>query len=169
MTRNFSLRGGVRAVAVFEGAKALLVLMTGFGLFSLGHDHLREIAVRLVRSLHLNPAHRYPRIFIDALTGLTDTRLWILAGLALAYAIVRIVQAYGLWNQRLWAEWFGVLSGGIYLPIEIYELTRGVSPFKIAALVTNLGIVAFLGFMVAHSKQRGIEQPGIEPPGRLST
>src|SRR5580765_6976102 len=91
---------GLRVVALFEGAKGLLVLAAGFGLLSLVHRDVHELAARLIERMHLNPASRYPRIFIDAADRLTDARLWMLAGMALTYAICRGAEAYGLWRER---------------------------------------------------------------------
>ena len=48
--------GGLRVVAVFEGAKGGLVLTTGFGLLAFIHRGLHGAAEELVRHLDLNPA-----------------------------------------------------------------------------------------------------------------
>jgi len=49
---------------------------------------------RLVRLSHLNPAHHYPRVFIEALANTNDARLRLLAALAFLYAGVRFIEAY---------------------------------------------------------------------------
>ena len=154
------LNGGLRAVAVYEAAKALLVLVAGFGLLSLIQRDAQEFAEQLVAHLHLNPAKGYPRIFIDASANVTDAKLWILAGLALVYAAVRSVEAYGLWLGRRWAEWFAVASGAIYVPAEVYEIARGVTPTKLLLLAANVGIVAYLIFVLWRSRRI---RPGLEP------
>jgi uncharacterized membrane protein (DUF2068 family) len=136
---------GVRTIAVVEAGKAILVLLAGFGLLALVHRDVEEIAAELIRRLHLNAANHYPKIFIDAAARVTDARLWLLAVSAMVYAIVRLVEAYGLWFERRWAEWIALLSGAVYLPVEVYELGRHVTAIKIAALVINLIIVAFIG------------------------
>ncbi len=51
----------------------------------------------------------------------------------MVYSGARSVEAYGLWFERRWAEWFALISGAIYLPVEIYELRRHVTEIKIAA------------------------------------
>jgi uncharacterized membrane protein (DUF2068 family) len=151
MSRPSAFSFGVRAVALLEGTKALLVLFAGFGLLSLIHHDVGSAAAGLVRHMHLNPAHHYPHIFIDAVNNLTDSRLIGLAGLALLYSVVRGIQAYGLWHERIWAEWFGVVSGAIYLPIEIYELTKGVTWPRMLVLALNICVVLFLAAMVRRS------------------
>jgi uncharacterized membrane protein (DUF2068 family) len=63
---------------------------------------------------------------------------------AMIYAAIRFAEAYGLWRERVWAEWFGIFSGGLYLPIEIYELTVHVSTIKVCILLVNLLVVGWL-------------------------
>src|SRR5689334_8123103 len=144
---------GVRTVALLEAGKAAIVIVAGLGLLSLLHRDLHSIATHLVATLHLNPAKKYPRIFIDAADQLTDARLWMLAGLALLYAVFRGIEAYGLWRERTWAEWFALVTGGIYLPFEFYELSKGVNGFKVAAVVVNLAIVAWLAYVLYRTRQ----------------
>ncbi len=128
-------------------------MLAGFGLLTHVHKGLHLFAERLVRHFHLNPASRYPQIFLDLADHVTDTQLWTLALSALLYAGVRFVEAYGLWRQRHWAEWFAVLTGGIYIPLELFELARGVTWPKVTLLTVNAGIVAYLSFILFQAKQ----------------
>jgi uncharacterized membrane protein (DUF2068 family) len=147
-------QGGLRTVACFEAAKGILVLVTGFGLLAFIHRDLHHAAEQLVRHLHFNPASHYPAIFIDTMTQVTDSQLWALSASALGYSTVRAVEAYGLWHERPWAEWFGLLSGGIYLPMELYELFRGVTWAKMVIFIVNLWIVAYLSSVLVRSGHR---------------
>ena len=144
---------GLRAVALFEAAKGALVLLVGFGLLALVQHDLQATAEALVKHFHLNPAHHYPRIFVQAASGLTDARLWFFAAGATAYAALRFAEAYGLWRERPWAKWFAAISGGIYLPIEIYELAQGVSWPKLVVLLTNAAIVLYMLRALAQSRR----------------
>jgi uncharacterized membrane protein (DUF2068 family) len=117
------------------------------------HKDLHFAAERLVRHFHLNPASHYPRIFLDLADHVTDAQLWVMALSALLYAAARFVEAYGLWHERQWAEWFGLLAGGMYVPIELFELARGVTWPKTVLLVVNVGIVVYLSFIVYEARQ----------------
>jgi uncharacterized membrane protein (DUF2068 family) len=143
---------GIRAVAFLEALKGVLVLVAGFGLLSLVHHDLQTVAEDLVRLSHLDPARHYPRVFIEAASNFNDSRLRLLAILAFAYACVRFVEAYGLWRIRAWAEWFAILSGAIYLPVEGYELIRHATYLKGIVLLVNTSIVAYLLYFRAASQ-----------------
>lgn len=142
---------GVRIVAVFEAAKGLLILLAGFGLLSIVHHDAQQVAEDIVRHFHLNPASRYPRIFIDVARNISDSRLWLMAGFALVYASIRLIEAYGLWRARRWAEWLAVLSGGLYVPIEVYEVLSGASWIKVGTLTVNICIVGYMSYVLKRS------------------
>lgn len=146
-------QGGLRVVAAFEGAKGGLVLLTGFGLLAFIHRDLHAAAEEIVRHLHMNPARHYPRIFLDAAARVSDTQLRVLAISAFLYAVVRFIEAFGLWRRKLWAAWFGVLSGGIYIPVELLELTRRLSWARLSVLSVNFAIVAYLVYTLTTSRR----------------
>jgi uncharacterized membrane protein (DUF2068 family) len=73
------LSRALRTVAVIEAAKGALILLVGFGLLSLVHHDVQRFAEHLISHSHMNPAARYPRIFLDAASQLTDARLWLMA------------------------------------------------------------------------------------------
>lgn len=141
---------GVRFVAVVEAVKGALVVAAGLGLFALVHRHAQSAADDLVSHFHLNPASRYPRIFLQAMA---DARLGPLAAAAAGYASLRFVEAYGLWRKRRWAEWLAALSGGLYIPIELYELSTGVSWIKLGLLVVNAAIVGYMAWLLVRTRR----------------
>ena len=129
------------------------MLVAGFGLARAIRGDVGEFAEHLVHRLHLDAAKRFPRIFLDLANNLSDAQLWALAALAMTYSIVRFAEAYGLWFERRWGEWIAALSGGIYVPVEIYELSRGYSTVKLAALVLNTLVVAYMCFLLLRRRR----------------
>ncbi len=143
---------GLRSVAVLEAVKGALVIAAGFGLLALIHHDVQHLADRLVRALPINPARHMPRIFLSAAEKLNDARLQMLALGAFVYSLVRLVEAWGLWNARTWAEWFAILSGAIYLPVEVYEFIERPSWVRASVFLVNLAIVGYLAWVRATAK-----------------
>lgn len=143
---------GLRVVALFEVVKGLLVVFVGFGLLAFIHRDIHSAAEQLVRHFHLNPASHYPRIFIDAAQNLTDRYLWVMAFSALLYSGFRFVEAYGLWHKQKWAEWFGLLTGAIYVPLELIEIMQGMTWPKVTVLMINGCIVGYLAYVLWRSR-----------------
>src|ERR1700674_859465 len=144
---------GIRLIAVFEASKGALVPSAGLGLLSLLPRGLQATAENLVRHSHLNPAHHYPRIFIQAASHMNDSRLRSLAALAFLYAAVRFIEAYGLWQMRVWAEWFAIIAGSLFLPVEVYELFRRATWMRGMVLSINLFIVAYLVYVLLANRR----------------
>ena len=153
------VRNGLRVVALFEASKGVLVLLAGCGVLACVHRDLHAAAAELVTDLRLNPASRYPGIFLDAADRVTDVQLWAIALSALTYSLVRFVEAYGLWMELQWAEWFGLLSGAVYVPVELFELFRRVSWPTVSVLTVNLSIVAYLGYALLGTRRAKAQSP----------
>ena len=66
MVLNNKMQRGLRAVALFEACKGLLVLFAGLALFSLIHQNIQLVAEQLVGHLHLNPAKHIPKVLLEA-------------------------------------------------------------------------------------------------------
>lgn len=158
---------GERVVAALEAGKGLLVLLLGFGLLAFVDEGTQTLAEELVRTLHLNPARHLPRIFLEAAERAADVRLWVLAAFALAYAGLRLAEAYGLWLGRRWAEWFAVASGGLYIPLEIYSLLQRMSWVRVATLMANAAIVTYIG--LALWRRRNSREPPTRGESGLPT
>lgn len=156
---HMAFRCGLRVVAAFEAAKGFIVLAAGLGLFHLVHKDAEDAAERLVRHLHLDVDSHYPRIFIDAASRMDDTHLRILATVALLYSLVRFVEGYGLWRDRRWAEWFGAVSGAVYLPLEIYKLWEGVTWMRVAILLVNAIVVFYLTQLLVRRQTDPVPTP----------
>jgi uncharacterized membrane protein (DUF2068 family) len=134
----------LRMVAMFEFAKGALALAAGAGLLAFVHRDIRDVVGELLLHLHLDPARRIPGIFVLLAERVASIDLWLLAVGAAVYSAVRFAEAYGLWLNRKWAQWLGAVSGVIYVPLELYALTKGVTPLKLATLGINLLVVAVL-------------------------
>lgn len=134
----------IRAVAFFEAFKGALVLAGATGLLSLLHRDVYAIAAALIEHSHLNPAARYPQIFLDAAANLQDSRLVLLAVGAAAYSVVRFIEAYGLFFGRAWAEVLAAASGAIYVPIEVMGIIKKPSWHGGVLLALNIFVVAIV-------------------------
>ena len=138
------LERGIRAVAIFEAIKGLVIVIVGLALLRFIHGDLQAFAENILKHLHMNPARYFPRIILDAISKVTDSRIRSLAIFAFIYSFVRFIEAYGLWHLKAWAEWFAILSGGIYIPYEIIGIIHHITIIKVCILIINILIVLYL-------------------------
>jgi len=143
----------LRTVAIFEAFKGMVVLLAGAGLFSILQGNVEEALESFIAHLHLDPTSKYPRIFLELASQITNTHLWMLATFVTVYVILRFLEAYGLWHARPWAEWLAALSGAIYIPLELIELTKHVNVWTVGTLIINVVIVGFMAYGLRHSKE----------------
>jgi uncharacterized membrane protein (DUF2068 family) len=73
----------------------------------------------------------------------SSTLTWFAIGL-LAYALIELIEAAGLWLLKRWGEYFAVVATSFGLPFEIYELTEKITVLRAGALVINVGLVVYL-------------------------
>ena len=147
---NAAVRGqpthlaGLRAVAALETFKGVLALLASLALFRLLHKDIGEVAENVIEFLHLNPAHRLVQAFLNAADRVSDKKIIAIACVGFTYALIRFVEAYGLWNARAWAEWFAIISGSAYLPLEIVGLIRHPNALHWAVLLINILVVLYM-------------------------
>lgn len=147
---------GLRTVAVLEATKGILVLLLGFGVLALIHKNLDDVAEWLTEILRVNPEGKLSNLFFKTADRATDKTLWVLAIGALVYAAVRFVEAFGLWREREWAQWFALLSGALYLPWELYSLLRHPRPLKWGVVAANAVIVLYMLILRIKAQRRSV-------------
>ena len=148
----------LRAIASVELTKGLIVLAAGFGALSLFHRDAWDVANSLLHFLHISHRHHYAEVFLRLADGITDRKLLLVAAGAAIYSTMRFVEAYGLWRERAWAEWFAAISGSAYLPFEINEIVRRPTWFNAAVLLVNVAIVVYMLYLrlVKHAESQQV-------------
>lgn len=148
-------RRTLRAIALTELLKGAVVVIVGLGLVSLARHNIEieDVARSLVYVLHANPHRHLWEVFIKAAARLDDANLLHVAIGAGVYSLLRFVEAYGLWMGRIWAEWLALVSGAIYLPLEVVELTHRATPLKWLVLLINLAVVLYMAYLRLRPKE----------------
>jgi uncharacterized membrane protein (DUF2068 family) len=106
----------------------------------------RELPVirTLLRQLGYNVDHsKLLGLIQSAFTLNSRTLTWLAIG-ALAYAVIEVIEAAGLWLGKRWGEYFAMIATSAGLPFEIYELAEKITVLRLLAFVINLALVAYL-------------------------
>jgi uncharacterized membrane protein (DUF2068 family) len=137
-------RASVRVIAAWEAVKGVLVLIAAGAASTFLRPSDERPIEEIVGHFHLNPAGHTSHVFERALEHLANTRIVLLALGALLYAVLRFVEAYGLWTERRWGWILGIASAALYLPLEIRELVMRFSWTSVILFIVNLAIVIVL-------------------------
>jgi uncharacterized membrane protein (DUF2068 family) len=144
-------RRALHAIAAFEAVKGLAVLAAMVGALDLMRRDVRHLAMDLIGHFGLDPDARYPSMLLHYAELLPQADVRALVPIAIAYILVRLFEAYGLWNDKAWAEWLAALSGGLYIPFEVGHLAHRLSAISGLVLAANILVV---GFMVVQLRRR---------------
>jgi uncharacterized membrane protein (DUF2068 family) len=147
-------RQALRAVASFEFSKGVFVLMIGISALLLMRQDVWVIAESLLALLHISTDRRYAQAFLDFADSITEARLWTAAWVALIYSGLRFTEAYGLWKERVWAEWVAFTSGAMLLPVEIHGLMRGITIVRVVIFLVNIAVVVFMVYLIRAGQAR---------------
>ena len=79
----------------------------------------------------------------QAFTAEHSTLLLVALGV-LAYGVLELVEAVGLWFRKRWGEYVAAVGTAVFVPLEIHEILAKVTWLRIAALIINLFAIAYL-------------------------
>lgn len=140
---------GLRTVAIIEAAKGAVVLLAAFGFFEIIRHNidLDAVAGNLLYFFHVNPNLRISHVVMRLAGRMMDADVLTVLTIATVYSSLRFIESYGLWRQRVWAEWLAIISGAIYLPYEAYKLVRRPTAIHWAILLINIMVVAYIAWV----------------------
>ena len=150
----------LRSVAVLEFAKGVLVLAAAISLYWLDPG---DVADAFLNFLHVSPDHHLVHWFLDLADKLSNIRLWHIILGASCYSGLRFAESVGLWRARAWAEWIALVSGALYLPLEIRLMVRNASIIHAAVLIVNIAIVLFMFYLRIYVPRHEKQNPARAP------
>lgn len=129
---------------MFKVVKGLLLLLLGSGLLKLMHAEIATLFSLLIEALNLNADSRFIHTLVLKVDALQPNSVLLAGLISLGYAGILLVEGVGLWLEFTWASYLTVVSTGLLLPFEIFEVIEQVSMLRIGILLLNLIIVFYL-------------------------
>jgi uncharacterized membrane protein (DUF2068 family) len=140
-TRRF---GVLRTIALYKIVKVLLLLAVAYGELRLRDASLVAKLLSWAEAKPYGLEHRIVSWFVQLFSGMSASRVTALRLVTLAYAAVFAVEGIGLWMEKRWAEWLTVFVTGSLVPLEVWEMFHRPTWGKLAILLGNAVIVAYL-------------------------
>jgi uncharacterized membrane protein (DUF2068 family) len=142
----------LRIIAVDRALHFVVLALLGVAVLLFASRHgLRHTAYRVLTDIQEGvgggPVRTSSHGFLHEATklfSLQSGKVTLLGSAILGYAALEGIEAVGLWFQRRWAEYLTLIATALFLPLEVYELTKRLSPFKVSAFVINVAVVVYL-------------------------
>jgi uncharacterized membrane protein (DUF2068 family) len=144
----------LRLIAIFKFLKAILLIGVGVGAFKLLHGDAASLLEHWVMALGLDPGNRFVERVLDKAAGLTPNNIKGLGIGSFMYAALFLTEGVGLWLLKRWAEWLTMIITSSLIPVEIYEIHRHATVIKVAVLVLNAAIAAYLIHRLRRDRPR---------------
>ncbi|WP_017161510.1 DUF2127 domain-containing protein [Xanthomonas phaseoli] len=138
-------------IALLEAVKGTLALLAATGLEILGPLPLQNAVITLIRRFNLDPDHG---ALPSLLKTISPDAVHLTAAAMLAYGLLHVVEAWGLWRAKAWASVLGCLSAAIYLPFDIYAIVRHPGWTAWGVLAINLLVVGVLARDLVRRRSR---------------
>jgi uncharacterized membrane protein (DUF2068 family) len=136
---------GVKLITLEKLVWGCILLVAELAIIFLRAKSITEPIQFLIQEFNLNARSRFWNYLIGLIPSVDLKQLTQLSFFVMAYAVVTLVEAWGIWNQKLWVEIFLLLETAAFLPLEIFELTKKFSATKFGLLIINALIVYYLG------------------------
>jgi len=145
-----SKRGGAKRdlwillIGVFKLVKGISLLIVGLGLLKLLHRDVAAVTQHWIEVLRVDPENRFIHRGLVRIFNVTPKQLKELSAGTFVYAAIFLTEGTGLLARKHWAEYMTLISTGLFIPLEAYEIHRHFTWLKVAVTLVNLLIVWYL-------------------------
>ncbi|MFT3912506.1 MAG: DUF2127 domain-containing protein [Anaeromyxobacteraceae bacterium] len=156
---------GTRAIVVYKAAKSVLVLALLVAIVALARGGDAALAERLAAAAHHHLSNRLAIWVSRALGLVAQGHRLRLVELGLAFeAALSTLEAWALHRGRRWGAWLVLVASLSPVPWEVRAIVHRASPVRLAVLLVNLGIAAYLARGLWRERHAA-SRPGGPPPG----
>lgn len=151
---------GLLLIGLFKLVKAIFFVAVAAGAMHFLHHDLGQALNRLVDIFDLDTENRFIALLLGKVDLVTQDphllhhRIRQFSMLSVGYALLCLVEAYGLLRKRVWAEYFTLWLSTAFVPWELWELLRHPDWWRLAVPVINLLIVGYLIWLLRRKRRR---------------
>ena len=140
-------------IGIFKLVKGVALLAVAIGALKLLHRDLAETLEHWINLLRIDPDSHYVHRFLAKALNVNPHQLKELSAGTFLYSAIFLTEGTGLLLRKRWAEYFTIISTGLFIPLEVYELVRHVTPVKIVVMIVNVAIVVYLVLRVRRERR----------------
>ena len=131
-------------IGIYKVLEGSLLLAAGFGVLHLLHGHVETHLLHWVHVLRVDPDNKYIHRALERAFAMSPKQLKELSVGTFVYAGLRYAEGFGLAFRKKWAEYLTVIATGVFIPLELYEMTHHLTYVKILVFATNIAVLVYL-------------------------
>jgi uncharacterized membrane protein (DUF2068 family) len=144
--------GALLAIAVFKFVKGAMLLALAFGALTFLHKDVAAHVEHWLDQLRIDPDNEFIGTLLSKLQLMHTKELKELSALGAAYAGLFLTEGIGLLFRKRWAEWLTIVATSSLMPLEVYELVKQFTAFRLLALLVNAAVVLYLIYLVRQKE-----------------
>ena len=142
--RKRPARTGILLIGLFKLVKGLLLVAVGIGALKLLHKDVAAVVDHWVEILRVDPDNHFLHRLLAKVFAVSPKQLKELSAGTFFYASLLLTEGVGLLLRKHWAEYFTVITTGVFIPLEVYELVHKFTAVKVGVTLVNVAIVWYL-------------------------
>jgi uncharacterized membrane protein (DUF2068 family) len=131
-------------IALFKLLKGILLVIVAIGALRMLHKDVSAMVMHWIDVLRVDPDNRFIHRIIERSFGIHAKQLKEISAGTFFYSGILLTEGIGLLMRKHWAEWFTVISTGVFIPLEVYEMYRRFTWIRLLVMLVNIGIVWYL-------------------------
>jgi uncharacterized membrane protein (DUF2068 family) len=135
-------------IGLFKLVKGVGLLILGVGLLKMLHRDVATVAEHWIEVLRVDPDNRFVHRALLKIFNVTPKQLKELSAGTFVYSAIFLTEGVGLLARKHWAEYMTLISTGLFIPLEVYEIYRHFTMLKVGVTVVNMAIVWYLAMRV---------------------
>ncbi|MGB9409091.1 MAG: DUF2127 domain-containing protein [Terracidiphilus sp.] len=150
-------------IAAFKLAQALLFVAVGVGALRLLHKDVGDVLEKLANHLRFNQEVGLVKFILKRATLVDDRLLRRVVEAFFIYAGLDLIEGIGLYLEKTWAEFLTLAITASFLPVEIFEVYRRITPIRVGLLAVNALVFFYLLKLVIGARKAHHGSKGSKP------
>jgi uncharacterized membrane protein (DUF2068 family) len=131
-------------IGLYKILEGSFLVAVGLGVHHLVNRDIQAYFLHIAHVMRVDPDNKYIHKFLERAFSISPKQLKELSLGTFCYAGLRYAEGFGLAFRQKWAEYLTVVATGVFIPLEIYEMTHHLTWIKVAVFLTNIAVLVYL-------------------------
>ncbi len=141
-------------IGLFKFFKAAALITAGILVIHFRNTDLTKVALHWINKMRLDPHNHWIDMALDHIALIHKKQMEMLAGGTFVYALLFAIEGIGLVMEKTWGEYLVLVDTALLMPLELYEIIKKPDVLRIALLLGNALILAYLVYLRIKARRQ---------------